>query len=77
MLRRYISYSFNVLSQEPLALDPGLSYEECPTHIPKKSEKELRNKNSFGKNLMAHSFCRGGNMEGKRQNEKQIFGIIW
>ena len=29
MLRWYISDSSHILGQEPLALDPDLSYEEC------------------------------------------------
>ena len=44
MLRRYISDPSHVLSQEPLALDPDLSYEECPVQILDKRVKELRNK---------------------------------
>ena len=44
MLRRYISDPSHVLSQEPLALDPNLSYEECPVQILDKRIKELRNK---------------------------------
>ena len=44
MLRRYILNPTHVLSQEPLALDQYLSYEECPIQILDKREKELRNK---------------------------------
>ena len=44
MLRRYISDPSHVLTQEPLALDPDLSYEERPVQILDKREKELRNK---------------------------------
>ena len=44
MLRRYISDPSHVLSQEPLALDLDLSYEECFVQILDKRVKELRNK---------------------------------
>ena len=44
MLRRYISDPSHVLSQEPLALDPNLSYEERLVKILNKRVKELRNK---------------------------------
>ena len=44
MLRRYILDPSHVLSQEPFALDPDLSYEECLVQILDKREKELRNK---------------------------------
>ena len=44
MLRRYISNPSHVLSQEPLALDLDLSYEERPVQILDKRVKELRNK---------------------------------
>ena len=44
MLRRYISYPSHLLSQEPLALDPDLSYEEHPIQILDKRVKRLRNK---------------------------------
>ena len=44
MLRRYISDPSHVLIEEPLALDPDLSYEEHPIQILNKRKKELRNK---------------------------------
>ena len=44
MLMRYISKTSHVLSQEPLALDLDLSYEEYPLQILDKRVKELRNK---------------------------------
>ena len=44
MLRRYILDSSHVLSQEPLELDPDLSYAERPVQILDKRVKELRHK---------------------------------
>ena len=44
MLRRYISNPSHVLSQEPLALDPDLSFEERHVQILDNRVKELRNK---------------------------------
>ena len=44
MLRRYVSYPSHVITQEPLVLDPDLSYEERPIQILDKREIELRNK---------------------------------
>ena len=44
MLRRCILDPSHVLNQEPLGLDPDLSYEERPIQILDKREKELRNK---------------------------------
>ena len=40
MQRRYISDPSHVLSQEPLALDPDLSYEERPIQILDKRVKD-------------------------------------
>ena len=44
MLRRYISNPSHVISQELLALDPDLSYEEHSIQILYNRVKELRNK---------------------------------
>ncbi|PON58573.1 hypothetical protein PanWU01x14_166040, partial [Parasponia andersonii] len=44
MLRRYVSDPSHVLSQEPLELNPKLTYEEHPVQILDRRKKELRNR---------------------------------